>query len=49
MSENPEKYNSIDIIVHINEIMFQTEITQYFINNKTNPIELEIEFPKIDN
>ena len=47
MSENLEKLNTINITVHINEIISQTEITQYFKNSAKNPIELEIELPKI--
>ena len=47
MSEDLEKLNTINITVHINEIISQTEITQYFKNSVKNPIELEIELPKI--
>ena len=47
MSENIDKLNTINIIVHINELICQTEVTQYFKNTKKNPIELEIELPKI--
>ena len=47
--ENLDKTNSINIISHINELMCQTEITQYFKNTKKNPIELEIEVPQISN
>ena len=42
MSENIDKLNTINIIVHINELICQTEVTQYFKNTKKNPIELEI-------
>ena len=48
MSENIDKLNTINIIVHINELICQTEVTQYFKNTKKNPIELEIELPKIN-
>ena len=49
MSENNEKLDSINIISHINELICQTEITQYFKNTQKNPIELEIELPQISN
>ena len=49
MSENDEKLDSINIISHINELICQTEITQYFKNTQKNPIELEIELPQISN
>ena len=47
MSVNLDKFNTINITVHINEVICQTEITQYFKNYKKNPIELEIELPKL--
>ena len=47
MSEKNEKFNSINIITHINEIICQTEVTQYFKNTQKSPIELEIELPKL--
>ena len=50
MTESPaDKINSINIITHINELMSQTEITQYFKNTKTNPIELEMVIPQLSN
>ena len=47
MSVNFDKFNTINITVHINEVICQTEITQYFKNYQKNPIELEIELPKL--
>ena len=47
MTENIEKNNSFNIITHINELMFQTEVTQYFKNTKDNPIELEMVLPNL--
>ena len=47
--ENNNKFDSIDIITHINELMTQTEVTQYFKNTKNNPIELEILIPQLTN
>ena len=41
--------NSIRIITHINELMSQTEITQYFKNTRKTPIELEIVIPQLSN
>ena len=49
MSENPDKFDSISIITHINELMSQTEVTQYFKNTQKNPIELEMVIPKLSN
>ena len=49
MIENIEKKNSINIITHINELMTQTEVTQYFKNTTKVPIELEIVLPKLTN
>ncbi len=49
MSENADKINTINIITHINELMSQTEVTQYFKNTKKNPIELEVVIPKLSN
>ena len=41
--------NSISIITHINELMSQTEVTQYFQNTLKTPIELEIVIPQLSN
>ena len=49
MEENKEKTNSIKIITHINELICQTEITQYFKNIRKTPIELEIVIPQLSN
>ena len=37
-----ENKNLINIMTHINEMMSQTEVTQYFKNTRKTPIELEI-------
>ena len=47
--ESNNKFDSIDIITHINELMTQTIVTQYFKNTKNNPIELEILIPQLTN
>ena len=39
----------INIKSHINELMTQTEVTQYFKNTRKTPIELEIVLPKLAN
>ena len=44
-----EKKNLINISVHINELMTQTEVTQYFKNTRKTPIELEIIIPQLSN
>ena len=49
MISNSEKMNSISIITHINELMSQTEVTQYFQNTLKTPIELEIVIPQLSN
>ena len=49
MSESADKINTINIITHINELMSQTEVIQYFKNTKRNPIELEVVIPKLSN
>ena len=49
MEKEPKKEDSINLIVHINELICQTEVTQYFKNTKTVPIELEIVIPHLDN
>ena len=49
MEDNINKQDTINIITHINELISQTEVTQYFKNTKKIPIELEIVLPIIDN
>ena len=44
-----EKKNLINITTHINEMMSQTEVTQYFKNTRKTPIELEIIIPQLSN
>ena len=43
------KYNTVNIICHINEIMSQTEIIQYFKNTSESPIELSMKLPELSN
>ena len=49
MIGNIKKKNLINITTHINELMTQTEVTQYFKNTRKTPIELEIVLPKLSN
>jgi hypothetical protein len=39
----------IIIISHINELICQTEVIQYFKNNEDSPIELEMIIPQLSN
>ena len=48
MEKKENKTDCLDIVVHINELMSQIEVTQYFKNNKKSPIELGIVLPKIE-
>ncbi len=49
MIENEKKTNLIYINSYINELLSQTEVTQYFKNDNSLPIELEIVLPTLDN
>ena len=49
MKENDNKYNSIDLAAYINELMIETEVTQYFKNTRNSPIELQMTIPKLSN
>ena len=50
MIENDsDKYNTVNIISHINEVMALTEVIQYFKNKSESPIELSINLPKLPN
>ena len=49
MEEPENKYDTIDIITYINELIVQTEVTQYFKNTKSSPIELQMTIPKLAN
>jgi len=44
-----DKYDTIDIVTYINELIVQTEVTQYFKNTKNSPIELQMTIPKLAN
>ena len=49
MEESDNKFDSIDIVTDINELIAQTEVTQYFKNTKKSPIELQMTIPKLSN
>ena len=49
MVESENKFDTIDIVTDINELIAQTEVTQYFKNNKNSPIELQMTIPKLAN
>ena len=38
MEELNDKFDTINIITNINELIVQTEVTQYFKNTKNSPI-----------
>ena len=48
-AEAENKYDVINIDVTINELMVQTEVTQYFKNTRQSPIELQMVIPKLSN
>ena len=49
MEELDNKFDTINLVTNINELMAQTEVTQYFKNTKNTPIELEMLIPKLSN
>ena len=49
MEESENKFDTINIVTEINELIIQTEVTQYFKNNKNSPIELQMTIPKLSN
>ena len=49
MEELDDKFDTINIITNINELIVQTEVTQYFKNTKNSPIELQMTIPKLSN
>lgn len=49
MEETDNKFDTIQLITTINELIVQTEVTQYFKNTETSPIELEMIIPKLSN
>ncbi len=50
MEDNKDdKYKTVKIISHINEILTQTEITQFYKNTSKSPIELLIEISELTN
>ena len=49
MVESENKFDTIDIVTDINELIVQTEVTQYFKNTKNSPIELQMTIPKLAN
>ena len=48
MENKENKTDCLDIVVYINELMSQIEVTQNFKNYKKSPIELGIVLPKIE-
>ena len=48
MEDKEDKLDCLDIIVHIDELMSQIEVTQNFKNKKKIPIELELLLPTIE-
>ena len=49
MVDSENKFDTIDIVTDINELIVQTEVTQYFKNTKNSPIELQMTIPKLAN
>ena len=49
MEESESKFDTINIVTEINELIVQTEVTQYFKNTKNSPIELQMTIPKLSN
>ena len=47
MEELSQKYNTININTHINELICQTEVIQYFKNSRETAIELEMVIPQL--
>ena len=47
MEELSKKYNTININTHINELICQTEVIQYFKNSRETAIELEMVIPQL--
>ena len=43
------KSKEVKITCHINEVLSQTEIVQYFINDSSSPIELLMKLPELQN
>ena len=47
MEDSLEKYDTVIINTYVNEIMSQTEVTQYYKNTLKYPIELELVIPQL--
>ena len=47
MEEPENKFDTINIVTDINELIVQTEVTQYFKNTKSFAIELQMTIPKL--
>ena len=47
MEELSQKYNTININTHINELICQTEVIQYFKNSRETAVELEMVIPQL--
>ena len=49
MENQENKFDTINLISYINELIVKTEVTQYFKNTKQSPIELQMTIPKLSN
>jgi hypothetical protein len=49
MENQENKFDTINLVTYINELIVQTEVTQYFKNTKQSPIELQMTIPKLSN
>ena len=49
MEKIEDKFDTINITTYINELIIQTEVTQYFKNTTKYPIELQMTIPKLSN
>ena len=49
MRKQEKKFDTINLVTFINELIVQTEVTQYFKNTKQSPIELQMTIPKLSN
>ena len=47
MENKENKFDIINLVTYINELIVQTEVTQYFKNTKQFPIELQMTIPKL--
>ena len=47
MENKENKFDTINLVTYINELIVKTEVTQYFKNTKQSPIELQMAIPKL--